>query len=51
MSQSMIGFVVGLVVLSVLVFALARRYRVEHPGEGMIQWMDSHHMRWMHRKH
>lgn len=51
MSQSMIGVVVGLVVFAVVVVALVRRYRVEHPGEGKFQWMDSHPMRWMHRKH
>ncbi|MCG5076514.1 hypothetical protein [Paraburkholderia tagetis] len=51
MSQSMIGFVVGLVVLAVVAFALVRRYMVDHPDESVIQWMDSHHMRWMHRKH
>jgi hypothetical protein len=51
MSQSMIGFMVGLVVLVVVAFALARRYRVEHPGEGVTQWLDAHHMRWMHRRH
>ncbi|MCG5078868.1 hypothetical protein [Paraburkholderia tagetis] len=51
MSQSMIGFVVGLVVLAIVAFALIRRYMVDHPDESVIQWMDSHHMRWMHRKH
>ena len=51
MSQWMIGFVVGLVVLAFAAFALVRRYMVEHPGESLNQWMDSHHMQWMHRKH
>ena len=51
MSQSLIGFVVGLVVLAAFVLALVLRYMVQHPDEGMIQWMDSHHMRWTHRKH
>jgi hypothetical protein len=51
MTQSMIGYVVGLVVLVVIAFTLARRYRDEHPGEGLIPWLDAHHMRWMHRKH
>ncbi|CAN0619003.1 conserved protein of unknown function [Burkholderia multivorans] len=51
MSQSMIGLVIGLVVLVAVVVALVSRYRAEHPGEGVSQWMDSHHMRWMHRKH
>jgi hypothetical protein len=51
MSQSMIGFVVGLTVFAIVAFALVRRYMVDHPDESVIQWMDSHHMRWMHRKH
>lgn len=53
MTQSMIGVVVGCVVVmvSVVAVALARRYRSEHRGEGMFQWLDSHHMGWMHRKH
>lgn len=51
MAQSMIGFVVGLAVLVVVAFALARRYQVEHRGEGVTRWLDAHHMRWMHRKH
>ncbi len=37
MSQSMIGFVVGLVVLAVVAFALVRRYMVDHPDESVIQ--------------
>jgi hypothetical protein len=51
MSQSMISFWVGLAVVLIIAFVLARRYRVEHPGEGMGQWLDAHHMGWMHRKH
>jgi hypothetical protein len=51
MTQSMIGLVVGCAVVVVVAVALARRYRSEHPDEGMIQWLDSHHMGWMHRKH
>ncbi|MBB3262312.1 hypothetical protein F4827_007102 [Paraburkholderia bannensis] len=50
MSQSMISVVVGLGVFLVILIVLFRRYRIEHPGEGMFQWMDSHHMRWMHRR-
>jgi hypothetical protein len=51
MSQSMIGFLVGLAVVVIVAFALVRRHKVEHPGEGVTQWLDAHHMRWMHRKH
>ncbi|RQS71210.1 hypothetical protein DID96_13550 [Burkholderia sp. Bp8963] len=42
---------VGCVAVAVDAFALARRYRSEHPGVGMIQWLASHHMGWIHRKH
>ncbi|MEM5327814.1 hypothetical protein VSR34_14605 [Paraburkholderia sp. JHI2823] len=52
MTQSMIGFWVGLVVLVVVAMALSRRfYRREHHGESLNQWLDTHHMSWMHRKH
>jgi len=51
MSQSLIGWVVGCASVAVVAFALARRYKSEHPYEGMRQWLDSHHMGWMHRKH
>jgi hypothetical protein len=51
MTQSMISFLVGLAVVLIVAFALARRRKVEHPGEGIVQWLDAHHMGWMHRKH
>lgn len=51
MTQSMISFWVGLVVLVVIAMALSRRYRRDHPGESLSQWLDTHHMSWMHRKH
>lgn len=51
MTQSMISFVVGLAVLLVVGFMLARRYMRDQPGEGMVQWLDAHHMRWLHQKH
>jgi hypothetical protein len=51
MSQSMMSFWVVLAVVLMVAFVLARRYRVKHPGEGMVQWLDAHHMSWMHRKH
>jgi hypothetical protein len=50
MTQSMIGVVVGCAVVAIFTVALARRYQSEHPGEGMVQWLNSHHMGWMHRK-
>jgi len=49
MTQSMIYFVVGLAVLLAAAFMVAQRYRRDHPAEGMTQWLDSHHMGWMHR--
>ncbi|CAD6560846.1 hypothetical protein LMG27952_07265 [Paraburkholderia hiiakae] len=51
MTQSMISFWVGLVVLVVIAMTLSRRYRRDHPGESLNQWLDAHHMNWMHRKH
>ncbi|MGF6779022.1 hypothetical protein [Paraburkholderia sp. GAS334] len=52
MTESMISFVVGLaILLAVAAFVLARRYRREGPGGSVVQWLDSHHMGWMHHKH
>ncbi|WP_183085250.1 hypothetical protein [Trinickia fusca] len=51
MTQSMITFVVGLAVLLVVAFMLAQRYMHDHKGDEMVQWLDAHHMGWMHRKH
>lgn len=51
MTQSLIGWVVGSIAVVVVGVALTRRYQVEHPGAGMVQWLDSHHMGWIHRKH
>ncbi|WP_193727054.1 hypothetical protein [Burkholderia sp. BE17] len=51
MTQSMISFVVGLAVVLAIVVMLALRYLRDHKGEGMIQWLDAHHMSWMHHKH
>jgi hypothetical protein len=48
----MISFLVGLaVVLAVAAYLSARHYRREHPGESMTQWLDAHHMGWMHHRH
>jgi hypothetical protein len=49
MTQTMIIFLVGLAIL--LAVAFVRRYMSAHPGERMTQWLDAHHMRWMHHKH
>ncbi len=51
MTQSMISFVVGLAALLVIAFVFARRYRQDHPEETMGQWLDAHHMSWMHHRH
>ncbi|WGS44971.1 hypothetical protein LFL97_30810 [Burkholderia sp. JSH-S8] len=51
MTQSMIGWVVGIVVIAVVAVALARRYQSEHSSMEVVQWLDSHHLGWMHRKH
>jgi uncharacterized membrane protein YdcZ (DUF606 family) len=51
MTQSMISFWVGLVVLVVIALALSSSYRRDHPEESLSHWLDTHHMRWMHRKH
>lgn len=51
MTQSMISFWVGLLVLIVVAWALSSRYRRDHPTESLDHWLDTHHMRWMHRKH
>jgi len=51
MSQSMISWLVGLAAALVVAFAIVRRYRGEHPGASMGQWLDAHHMSWMHRRH
>ncbi|REG48515.1 hypothetical protein B0G80_4745 [Paraburkholderia sp. BL6669N2] len=51
MTQSMIGFVVGLAILLVIAFVFARRYMHAHPEETVTQWLDAHHMSWIHHKH
>ncbi|WP_185640760.1 hypothetical protein [Burkholderia sp. Bp9142] len=51
MTQSMIAFVVGLAVILVVAFMLAQRYMRDYKGDAMVQWLDAHHMGWMHRKH
>ncbi|HIH2747047.1 TPA: hypothetical protein ACYLN4_002791 [Burkholderia lata] len=51
MTQSMIGWVVGFAVVAVVAVALARRYQSEHSSMEVVQWLDSHHLGWIHRKH
>ena len=51
MSQSMIGFWVALVALLIVALMVVQRYRREHKAEEVNQWLDAHHMGWMHRKH
>ncbi|HDR9490214.1 hypothetical protein [Burkholderia stabilis] len=51
MTQSMISFVVGLAVVLAIVVMLVQRYLRDHKSEGMVQWLDAHHMSWMHHKH
>jgi hypothetical protein len=51
MTESMISFVVGLAVVLVVAVIMARRYMRDHKGEGLSQWLDAHHMGWMHHRH
>jgi len=56
MTQSMIGFVVGLAVLIGIAGMLGRRYRRDHPENSggaarMHEWLDAHHMSWLHHRH
>lgn len=40
----------GLAVLLVAGFMVAQQYRRDHPEERMTEWLDSHHMGWLHRR-
>ncbi|WP_174364599.1 LPXTG cell wall anchor domain-containing protein [uncultured Caballeronia sp.] len=56
MTQSMIGFVIGLAVMIGAAGMLGRRYRRDHPENPdgavrMREWLDTHHMSWLHQKH
>jgi hypothetical protein len=51
MTQSLMSFVVALAALLVIAFVFARRYRQAHPDETMTQWLDAHHMGWIHPRH
>jgi hypothetical protein len=48
MTQSMMGFVVGLLALLAIGVIVVRRYRQDHPEQKFVQWLDAHHMGWMH---
>jgi hypothetical protein len=49
MTQSVMYFFVGLAVLLVAAYMVAQRYRREHPEQRTGQWLDSHHLGWLHR--
>jgi uncharacterized membrane protein YdcZ (DUF606 family) len=52
MTQSMISFVVGIVVLLCVAILAAARYRREHKDEPITRWLDVHPIRdWLHHKH
>ncbi|CAE6764737.1 hypothetical protein [Paraburkholderia haematera] len=52
MSQSMISFVVGIVVLLCVAIFTEARYRREHKDEPMTRWLDAHPIRdWLRHKH
>ncbi|MGF6758755.1 uncharacterized membrane protein YdcZ (DUF606 family) [Paraburkholderia sp. GAS42] len=52
MSQSMVSFVVGIVVLLCVAIFVATRYRREHKDEPVARWLDTHPIRdWMRHKH
>ncbi|MFP3566378.1 hypothetical protein [Paraburkholderia sp. SIMBA_030] len=52
MSQSMISFVVGIVVLLCVAIIAAARYRREHKDEPVTRWLDAHPIRdWLRHKH
>jgi uncharacterized membrane protein YdcZ (DUF606 family) len=52
MSQSMISFVVGIVVLLCVAIFAAARYRREHKDEPVTRWLAAHPIRdWLRHKH
>lgn len=52
MTQSMISFVVGIVVLLRVAILAAGRYRREHKDEPVTRWLEAHPIRdWLHHKH
>ncbi|WP_165848077.1 hypothetical protein [Paraburkholderia lacunae] len=52
MSQSMISFVVGIVVVLCVAIFAAIRYGRAHKSEPVARWLDTHPIRdWMRHKH
>jgi uncharacterized membrane protein YdcZ (DUF606 family) len=52
MTQSMISFVVGIVVLLCVAILAVARYRREHKDERVARWRHVHPIRdWLHHKH
>lgn len=52
MTQSMMSFVVGIVVVLCLVIFTAARYRREHKDQSVARWLDTHPIKnWLHHKH
>ncbi|MFP3565089.1 hypothetical protein [Paraburkholderia sp. SIMBA_030] len=55
MTESMISFVVGIVVLLCVVIFTAARYRREHknqPDQPTARWLDTHPIKdWLRHKH
>jgi uncharacterized membrane protein YdcZ (DUF606 family) len=52
MTESMISFVVGIVVVLCIVTLTATRYRREHKDQPGTRWLDAHPIRnWLHHKH
>lgn len=52
MSQSMISFVVGIVVVLCVAIFAAVRYGREHRDLPVARWLDTHPIRdWLHHRH
>jgi hypothetical protein len=52
MTESMISFVVGIVVVLCLVVFTVVRYRREHKDQPVARWLDTHQIKdWLHHKH
>jgi len=52
MTESMISFVVGIVVVLCIVVFTASRYRREHKDQPGARWLDAHPIKsWLHHKH
>jgi heme/copper-type cytochrome/quinol oxidase subunit 2 len=52
MTDSMISFVVGIVVVLCIVVITAARYRREHKDQPGARWLHAHPIKdWLHHKH